>query len=407
MGLTTTLDTMALTDLLQWLQSARKTGVVRVTRGNTNVLFSFTEGRLSGASSNDPPSLLGQFLLSRGKLTADQLHDALEQQEKTRRGLGDILIAAGIVTDEELECACTAKAEETIFGMLEWTEAVVEFDPKAKPGPRMVPMDHGVEELLLQAAKRQDELRRMRQVFDDPGMVLCPTEHELPKEGDGSTLTERIYRAVNGKRTLAEVLLHMRTSEYLAMKLLFELYRRGIIRVKHVQEVAPANGTPEAVAGLVRRMVDRGDHDLALDLLANALHSHPRDRLLADLLERTEAALLEKTFREDLSKSALPFCVTPREELLEAPGIGATELFLLDLIDEGKWDVKSLIRLSPVHEVDVVRALVRLKAGRHIDLRETAPETDDVEVDKRQLRDLFRDIDASAAIDESIDRAFG
>jgi hypothetical protein len=349
--------------------------------------------------------LLGQFLLSRGKITEDTLHEALELQEKNHRPLGDILLETGAVTGEELERACVAKAEETIFGMLEWTEAIVEFDPKARPGPRMVRMDHGVEDLLAQRAKRQDELSRMREVFPDPGMVLCRTDHALPMDGDGSSLAERIYQAVDGKRTLAEIVLHTRTSDYLAMKLLFELYSRGTICVKHVQEVAPQSGTPEAVCSLARRMIERGDHELALEVLGNAIHTHPQNGALTQLFAETEAAFLGKAYESDLPKSAVPVCVTPREELLHVPGIAATELFLFDSIEEGKWDVKSLVRLSPVHEVDVVRALLRLKSGHHIELREQPQEAAANEVSKNELQEMFRDIDAAADVEESIDKA--
>lgn len=404
MGLVTTLDTMALTDVLQWIDGARKTGILRVTRGKANVILHFTDGRLSGATSNDPPLLLGQFLLSRGKITEDTLHEALELQEEIHKSLGEILLDSGAVTEEELERACVAKTEETIFGMLEWTEAVVEFDPGTKPGPRMVKMDHSVEDLLAQRAERQDELRRIREVFPDSGMVPCRDERALPMEGDGSSLAQRIYQAVDGKRTLAEIVLHTRTSDYLAMKLLFELYRRGTICVKHVQEVAPESGTPEAACSLARRMIERGDHELALEVLGNAIHAHPQDNALTQLSAETEAAFLDKAYQSDLPKSAVPVCVTSREELAHVPGIGATELFLLDSIEQGKWDVKSLVRLSPVHEIDVVRALLRLKSGHHIELREPQKKTPSDEVSKDELQDMFRDIDAAAAVEDSIDK---
>ena len=87
----------------------------------------------------------------------------------------------------------------------------------------------------------------------------------------------------------------------------------------------------------------------------------------------------------------------------EAGASAATELFLLDSVEEGKWDVKSLVRLSPVHEIDVVRALVRLKSGRHIELREQPQEATADEASKDELQDMFRDIDAAATVEASID----
>jgi hypothetical protein len=405
MSLVTTLDTMALTDILKWIDTARKTGILRVTHGKANVMFHFTEGQLTGATSSDPPLLLGQFLLSRGKITEDTLEEALELQEKNHKMLGNILLEAGALPEEELELACVAKAEETILGMLEWTEAMVEFDPGAKPGPRMVTMNHSVEDLLVQSAQRQEEIQRMREVFADRGMVLCRTDHAPPVEADGSWLAERIYQAVDGKRTLEEIVLHTRTSDYLAMKALFELYRGGALRVKHVQETAPQSGSPEAACNLVRRMIERGDHELALDVLASAMHTHPQDGALTQLLAETEAAFLEKTYENDLKKSAFPVCVTPRDELLNVSGIAATEMFLYDFIAEGKRDVKSIVRLSPVHEVDVVRALVRMKSGHHIELREQPQEASPDDVSEDELSEVFLNVDSAAAVERSIDEA--
>lgn len=407
MGLTATLDTIALTDILQWIDGARKTGILRVTRGKANVMFHFTGGRLTGGASNDPPMLLGQFLLSRGKITEQTLHEALEQQDTNRRPLGDILLDIGAVTADELERACVAKAEETIFGMLEWTDAVVEFDPQARPGPRMVRMDHSVEDLLLQSATRQDEMARLRELFSDPGMVLYHIGDAPPPNADDRSLAARIHRAVDGKRTLAEIILHARTSDYQAMRMLFDWHRQGAIGIKHVQEVAPRSGTPEASCNLARRMIRQGDHEMALEVLGNALHSHPENRALTELLAETEAQFLDEAYRNELPKTAVPVCFTRREELLQAPGNAATELFLFDSIEQGRRDVKALVRLLPVHEVDVVRALLHLKGNGYIELRDRpqGEAVDDVNPD--ELQEMLRDIDTPDVVEESIDKALG
>jgi len=47
--------------------------------------IAFRDGRIVACSSDDPPSRLGQFLLSRGKITKDQLRDALARQKSAAR----------------------------------------------------------------------------------------------------------------------------------------------------------------------------------------------------------------------------------------------------------------------------------------------------------------------------------
>ncbi len=409
MGIMGTLETMALADLFQWAKRTRKTGVLRVTRGKTNVLFYIKEGRVAGTTSNDPPSLLGQFLISRGKITEETLHEALNQQEMTRRSLTDILLEMGVVTAEELEKHCVEKAEETIFGMLEWTKALFDFDEGAKPGPRMVKMDHDAEDLLQQSAQRQDEMGHMRELLGDPGTVFCRTEQEFDPAITESTLAERIYQAVDGKRTFAQIFLHTRASEYHAMKCIFEMYRKGIIRIKDVQEVAPVTGSPQATCDLISRVLSRGDYELALDLVTNAVHERPDDTQLQQLLTKTESEYLEKIYSSDLPESAVPIAVTPRDELVEAGGLTPPELFMVDMIEAAKWDVKSLVRLSPMHELDVVRALVRLRAERRIELRTEASGDDDLPVGTtaEELKNLLTDTDGPTSVDDSLNQALG
>ena len=120
MGLMGTLDTMGLGDLLQWVSTSKKSGVIRVTHGKTGVQLAVGGARVLGAYSNEPPMLLGQFLLSRGKITEETLHDALARQDSTREHLGVVLIEMNAITKDELERYVVLKAEETIFGMLEW-----------------------------------------------------------------------------------------------------------------------------------------------------------------------------------------------------------------------------------------------------------------------------------------------
>ena len=79
MGLMGTLDTMSLGDLLQWISTARKSGVVTVAQGKSRLQLAVAGSRILGSYSNEPPMLLGQFLLSRGKIDEVTLHDALAQ----------------------------------------------------------------------------------------------------------------------------------------------------------------------------------------------------------------------------------------------------------------------------------------------------------------------------------------
>src|SRR5262245_30149103 len=72
MPLRGTLDTMTLPDLLQWMGTARKTGMVTLSQGTITKKIFIETGLVTGSVSNDPSEYIGQFLLSYGRITEEQ-----------------------------------------------------------------------------------------------------------------------------------------------------------------------------------------------------------------------------------------------------------------------------------------------------------------------------------------------
>lgn len=429
-----TLQTMALPDLLQWLATARMTGTLQVERNKVSKTISFHEGQVVGCSSEDPPELLGQFLLARGKLSEEQLSQALNAHERERTHLGGILVKMGVLSQEELSAHLEAKAEETIFSLFDWQDAVFRFQQgEAFEQANTFPVRLRVEDVLLRGLKRFDEIQRIREVFDDPGIVLRHTTKTPPRELFRNRMARALYEAIDGDRTVAEILLHVHGSEYTVTKFLFELHRNGyaeIAGVKRVEELpgtpagsaapeettdaAPAAGpappvsppaatapavepaAPVAIAEppavtvspqtasrpaaepatisfterleRVRRMMSRAEFETALDLLDELYREAPGDESLRRLSSEAEAAFIEKAYRHYLPPKRVP-CLTRDAAELEGENLSPTEFFLLSRID-GVWDLKSIVQIAPLREVEVLRTLKRLREAGVIELRE-------------------------------------
>jgi len=380
MALSGDLSSMSLPDLLQWAGQAGKTGTLEIARDKVATRIHFRKGRLIGCSSDDPPSLLGQFLLSRGKITEAQLRDGLERQQVTRDNLGKILVAMEALSHDELVRQVTAKAEETIYGLFDWPDASFRFVEDAPPDPRGVDVDLRVEDVLLHGLKRFDEMNRLREVFHHPGIVLRRSERTPPPEVARNKTADAVYRSVDGRRTLAELLLHGHASEYYILKLLFELLRGGLIEIAGIDESAAtvpiaasrpgaaASGAPHAgvaardgrVGSEIEMAVDllaRNEPEAALAILAAACRAHPGDPAFREPTARAEAACREHAIRV-LDPSSVPFLAKPAE-LLGAERLSATESYLAGLLD-GKSDIRTVLWLAPMREIDVLLALKSL-----------------------------------------------
>jgi len=397
------LATMPVTELFQWVGQNRRSGVLTVISGRNSVRFLFRDGRISGCASNDPPAMLGQFLLSRGKISERMLEEALSEQERRPRTLGAILVELGALAEGELERYIAAKAEETIYKLFEWDDADFTFRTEFKQETAMISVDLSVDDVLLRGAQRADELRRMREVFDNPGLVLCHTDHELNPETAGTPMARRLYDLIDGKRTFGQILLASRASEFLATRFLYQLYKRGIIAIRDVHEVAPGAGTAERACEVATELLDKGEYDAALETLLTCQSNHPRNELLERTLTRVEGAYLEHAYQVYLPPTKRPSPV-PERRRGATPPLSSNELFLLDLIADGRRDVKAIVQVAPLHEIDTIRGLKKLLDRHRIVLHEGAspapvqlPEFASLESDSEPVEEL--DLDVEHTID--------
>ena len=81
--------------MAQWVAANEKTGMLELERNKIRKQIYFRSGRIVGCSSDDPSTRIGQFLISRGKISERTLQYALEQQKQNGRGVTDILVEMG------------------------------------------------------------------------------------------------------------------------------------------------------------------------------------------------------------------------------------------------------------------------------------------------------------------------
>jgi Domain of unknown function (DUF4388) len=391
MSLVGTLNTMPLADLLQWVGGSRRTGTLHVELDKVVKEIYFRDGEIVGCSTDDPPEFLGQFLIGRGRITEQQMLDGLARQEASGRHLGALLVESGAIAAEELSSHLTAKAEETILSLFDWAAARFRFQDGEVPATLVFTVSLRVEEVLLRGVQRFDEMQRIRQVLSDPALVLRPTANAPPEGVLDDPAARSVYLATDGERTLADVRLHVRGSEYFVYRCLFELLRSGHLAISGKKragqptsgqargsmperEVAEPVNTDRSAPDVdkrlqrARRAMAGGDPETALAILDGLYEELPGDEALRRLTLETEAAFVEKAYRHYLPARLVVHLARPIEELATRP-FSPTEFFLISRID-GAWDVKSIVQLAPLREADTLRTLKRLRESGVIELRD-------------------------------------
>jgi hypothetical protein len=358
---------MGLPDILQWLSIGRKAGTLHLERRAVKKRIIFRDGDIYSSWSNDPRESLGQFLMRERLVTEEQLFKALLRQETQSRLLGTILVGDGILSEQDLRRTLQAKAEETIYDLFLWPDGTFEFREAEVPTDMPVHLELGVTSVLLEGARRIDEWTRIRQAFPtsrtsfvaagEPGNIADPV------------LKEALALALAGK-SLAEISLEMRRSEFDAAVLLHELHSRGLLVVGERSEETRPLDTVDAIKArlaLAHQRLQEKRYDLALKayeevLALDRLNQNAKKGLLAIADARERERVVRRIPLNKVPVLKLGLAELTRENF------DAHEGFLLSRIN-GEWDVRSILKLCPMAEEDALLIFTRLLDRKVIDLR--------------------------------------
>jgi hypothetical protein len=340
------------------MHHAQKTGCLRVEYKNVSRSIYCREGRVIACAAEDPSVLLGQFLLAHGWISEETLREALERQERTGQTLGSLLIEKGVLRQEQLLHIVSSKAMETIHGLFDWEQATFTFEPDVEPVEGTIHVDLDVTEILLEGARRMDEMARIREVFPSTGIVLAPTDRRPDATLLASPIARRIYECVDGKRTLAEIILECRVSEYMACQLLLRLQQCGTVVVHEATPTDVADDTPVPDLKHAEQLLASGDAFHAFRMLRELQDASPSDPTVKRLLTRAETELITSVYRDGLLPQSVPV-IDPSVETIPDNGLTSTERHVLSKIN-GDDTVKSLMWTLPLRPVDVLWALKAL-----------------------------------------------
>ena len=333
--------------------------------------ISFVDGIIQTSWSNDPRESLGQFLVRDALVTEEQLFKALLRQEREGRLVGVILVAEGVVGEDDLRGALQRKVAETIYDLFLWREGNFQFKDGDLPPAAGISIDLPVMGVIMEGARRVDEWDRIRQVFPNSA-----TSFKAPK-GIPSTVTDRAERrlielAMAG-RDLAAIALDMHQSEFDTASTAYALQQRGLLAVAKVKESAPRADE----AGLIRELLElaaervaQKRYDKALEayeqvLAVDRVNQHAKKGLIAVV----EARSRDRTLRT-VQLGAVPVLLLDFKALT-AQDLDAQEGFVVSRVN-GEWDVQSILKLCPMQEDDALMIFARLVERKVIALKPKA-----------------------------------
>ncbi|MFN7133213.1 MAG: DUF4388 domain-containing protein [Myxococcales bacterium] len=174
MALKGTLKDFGIADILQLIGQQGKTGVLHLSNRENEVHIAFKDGNVVRAESatRKKKELLGRMLVRAQLIKERQLEEALEEQRRTLKRLGDVLVANGAITRELLREMTQLQTTETLYRLFAWKSgtyefevAEVEFDAEAVTPIRS-------ESVLMEGFRQVDEWPVIRKKITSSGMTF-------------------------------------------------------------------------------------------------------------------------------------------------------------------------------------------------------------------------------------------
>ena len=170
MSLSGNLEDVSVADALQFIHLGGRTGTLTLQAGEVTAEIGFHQGRIVNAWGPGSKRL-GELLLDAKVIDQPTLEAALRAQESQapRRSLGQILVALGAVTPENMYRAVEQQIERTVYDLVTWTQGTFHFalddlkpidDIAVFPGDVIQHLNLDTQMVLLDALRIFDERNR-------------------------------------------------------------------------------------------------------------------------------------------------------------------------------------------------------------------------------------------------------
>ena len=234
-------EILGLGNLLQILAMNHKEGILTLFRDSDKKTIHFSpKGMRLLSSSMKRINKLGKILLRRKRISKEDLDALLKEQKLLGWKLGQIAVESGLVQKKDVEEALREQIEEEIFDMFMWEQAAFEFAegraPKQEESNPLagVTFDANMTGLILEAARRADELLMIRKILSDDDMSLTKFPFEIQAEelsGDIDVVDD-ILPLINGRRTVREVVNGSIYPRFISMRAIYRLLILGYIKAQ-------------------------------------------------------------------------------------------------------------------------------------------------------------------------------
>ena len=227
------LSRIQLPDVLSFLSMIRGSGKLLVRNNHLERTIHWKDGEIVFANSNSPEHSLGQFLLRNGKITQAQYEESKRRVTAQTRH-GKLLVQMGAISPKDLWWGVKHQALEILYSLFNWKEGTFAFvDSIDELATERIVLAINTPSVIMEGIRRLDETARIKEKVPSVEMVFMKVPNTTPdfRALDMNDAEINVYRNIDGKLTVRELIGKSEMTEFEVSRILFQLLSARLIEV--------------------------------------------------------------------------------------------------------------------------------------------------------------------------------
>lgn len=223
------LDSFKLPEVLNFLNTSGKTGMLTLTLAEREAYVFFRAGAVVYAASNQESLRLGPILVRKKKISGAQAAEIDDLMLRSGGRFGDIALQNGILSQAQLDEFLKIQVAEVIYDGFLWKTGEFAFYDGIDLPANAVTISIDLPNLIMEGARRIEEWEECLRLLPDSSIVFRAVANPDSEKITLSLDEWKILFLINGQRTLEEICRDTDADAFRVYRLVYGLYANKLI----------------------------------------------------------------------------------------------------------------------------------------------------------------------------------
>lgn len=231
MALRGNLRDFTITQLLNLINLASKTGTLVVDGSSEQAYISFRDGKLAYARIGKEDGSLAAVLHKANKINTNQYRAIADRAgQMTDKELGLLLINAGYVSQEDILLNLQGYFTDVVRRLFTWVDGIFRFENEMLPPDDRINVKLDLENIIIEGSRQLRELEQLKDEIPSLEMALKFTERPLTNV-NLSVDEWKVVKFVDPKNTMHQIASTNKLTEIEIRRIVYGLLQAGLVEL--------------------------------------------------------------------------------------------------------------------------------------------------------------------------------